>query len=91
MASIQRLTVRYGVAVLAVAAAIALVLIPVIGKGLTAVVFLAVFVSARYGGLGPGLLATMLIALIAASVCTRIRTSLRGGMCRFCSLRSAGC
>ncbi len=66
MASIQRLTVRYGVAVLAVAAAIALVLIPVIGKGLTAVVFLAVFVSARYGGLGPGLLATMLIALIAA-------------------------
>ena len=54
MASMKRLTVRYGVAVLAVAAAIALVLIPVIGKGLASILFLAVFVSAWYGGLGPG-------------------------------------
>jgi PAS domain S-box-containing protein len=64
MASMKRLTVRYGVAVLAAAAAIALVLIPVIGKGLTSILFLAVFVSALYGGLGPGLLATTLITVI---------------------------
>ena len=65
MASMKRLTVRYGVAVLAAAVAIALVLIPVIGKGLTSILFLAVFVSALYGGLGPGLLATTLITVIA--------------------------
>jgi PAS domain S-box-containing protein len=66
MASMMRFIVRYGVAVLAVAVAIALNLIPVIGKGLASVLFMAVFVSARYGGLGPGLLATTLITLIAA-------------------------
>ena len=53
--------VRYGIA----AAAILRMLsrsfrIPVIGQGLGVLVFLAIFLSAWYGGLGPGLFATLL-------------------------------
>ena len=47
---------RYGVAVVAVAVAIAFLLIPQIGRGLGSIVFLAVLISAWYGGMGPGLL-----------------------------------
>ncbi len=56
---------RYGVAVLAVVASIAIMAIPVIGKGLGSILFLAVLVSTWYGGLGPGLSATALITGVA--------------------------
>ena len=56
---------RYGVALAAVAAGIAFLLIPQIGKGLGSILFLAVLISAWYGGMGPGLLATALITVVA--------------------------
>jgi signal transduction histidine kinase len=66
MAEFSRWQVRYGVALLAVAAAIAATMIPSIGRGLVTLLFLAVFVSAGYGGMGPGLFATGLITILAA-------------------------
>ena len=67
MAKMTRWTRRYGVAVLAVATTIAFLSLPeIVGKGLGSIVFLAVLIAAWYGGVGPGLLATALIALIAA-------------------------
>ena len=67
MAKMTRWTLRYGVAVLAVATTIAFLSLPeIVGKGLGSIVFLAVLIAAWYGGVGPGLLATALIALIAA-------------------------
>jgi len=65
MTKITHWSLRFGVAVLAVIAAIAAMAIPVIGKGLGTTLFLAVLVSTWYGGLGPGLLATALILLVA--------------------------
>ena len=65
MTKLTRWALRYGVAVLAVVTALALLAIPGIGKGLASVLYLAVFIAARYGGLGPGLLATALITTIA--------------------------
>jgi PAS domain S-box-containing protein len=65
MVNSKRWPFRYGFAVLAVAAAIALTTIPVIGRGLISLLFLAVFVSAGYGGLGPGLFATVLTTILA--------------------------
>jgi PAS domain S-box-containing protein len=65
MTKMTRWSLRYGVAVLAVAAAIAVLSIPEIGKGLGSILFLAVLVSAWYGGMGPGLLATALIGIVA--------------------------
>jgi PAS domain S-box-containing protein len=53
------------VAILAVGAALALTAIPQIGRGLVGLLFLAVFVSAADGGIGPGLFATGLITLLA--------------------------
>jgi PAS domain S-box-containing protein len=55
----------YGVAIVAVTSALALIAIPQIGQGLILLLFLAVFVSAAYGGIGPGLFATGLITVIA--------------------------
>jgi PAS domain S-box-containing protein len=57
--------VRYTGAVLAVAACVALMSIPEIGEKLGSVLYLAVLLVAWYGGLGPALLATVLIALLA--------------------------
>jgi two-component system CheB/CheR fusion protein len=51
--------------------AIGLVLIPDLGRGLGAILFFAVLVSAWYGGLGPGLLATALATVIAVLIFTR--------------------
>ncbi|MDR3633277.1 MAG: ATP-binding protein [Isosphaeraceae bacterium] len=51
---------RYGAAVLAVVLAVALTRLPAVGQFLGVLFFLAVFVSAWYGGLGPGLLAISL-------------------------------
>ena len=84
---------RYGVAVLAVATAIGFLLIPGIGKGLGSVLFLAVLVSAWYGGLGPGLLATTLVAAVAAPglASSSSRTSPRGVSCRSSSSRAVVC
>jgi PAS domain S-box-containing protein len=65
MVKMTRWTFRYGVAVLAVATAIALLLIPELGKGLGSILFLAVLIAASYGGLGPGLLATFLTTVVA--------------------------
>ena len=65
MAKMTQWTLRYGVAAVAVATAIVFLLIPEIGKGLASIVFLAVLIAAWYGGLGPGLLATGLIAAVA--------------------------
>jgi PAS domain S-box-containing protein len=65
MAKIKGRPLRYGVAVLAVVLAVAFLTIPQIGKGLGSILFLAVLVSAWYGGLGPGLLATALITAVA--------------------------
>ncbi len=59
---------RYGVAVAAVIAGIAFLLIPQIGRGLGSILFLAVLISAWYGGVGPGLLATALITFVAIIV-----------------------
>jgi PAS domain S-box-containing protein len=55
---------RYGIAVLAVIAAIAVMAIPETDKGLGAILFLAVLLATWYGGLGPGLLATFLITAL---------------------------
>jgi PAS domain S-box-containing protein len=57
--------VRYGAAVLAVVVGVAVLFTPGIGQGLTSVLFLAVLVSALFGGMGPGLLATGLVAATA--------------------------
>ena len=48
---------RYGAAVLAVVSAIALTRLPAVGPYLGVLFFFAVFVSAWFGGLGPGLVA----------------------------------
>ena len=66
---------RYGVAVAAVAAGIAFLLIPQIGKGLGSILFLAVLISAWYGGVGPGLLATALITVVAIRGVARFEPS----------------
>src|SRR6185312_11112227 len=65
MAKTTRWLIRYGVAVASIAVAVGLMLIPEIGRGFASVVFFAVLISAWYGGLGPGLLATALTALLA--------------------------
>jgi PAS domain S-box-containing protein len=65
MEKLTRWPFRYGIAVLAVGAALASTAIPTIGRGLISLLFLAVFVSAGYGGIGPGLLATGLITILA--------------------------
>src|SRR5207237_1449901 len=56
---------RYGVAVLVVVAAVASLYIPVIGRGLGAILFLDVLIRSWSGGLGPGLLTTALILGVA--------------------------
>ena len=68
MAKLTRFALRYGVAVLAVAISIAFLAMPEIGKGSGAILYLAVLVAAWYGGLGPGLLSTALIAVFAIAV-----------------------
>jgi PAS domain S-box-containing protein len=57
--------VRYGGAVLAVAGCMALVSLPGIGDEFNSVLYLAVLLVAWYGGLGPGLLATTVITILA--------------------------
>ena len=57
--------VRYGGAVLAVAVCLALISLPEIGEKFSNVLYLAVLLVAWYGGLGPGLLATALMAMLA--------------------------
>jgi signal transduction histidine kinase/ActR/RegA family two-component response regulator len=59
---------RYGVAILAVFTALFLLALPRIGEALGSVLFLAVLVSAWYGGMGPSLLATGLITSSALVV-----------------------
>src|SRR5262249_17831522 len=54
---------RYGVAVLVVITTVSVLYIPGFGQGLGNLLFLAVLISAWYGGLGPGLLAATLFAL----------------------------
>src|SRR5438270_14001591 len=54
---------RYGVAVLVVIATVGVLTIPGFGQGLGNLLFLAVLISAWYGGLGPGLLAATLFAI----------------------------
>jgi PAS domain S-box-containing protein len=61
--------VRYSVAVLVVVAALAVLgfvkqTIPALSAGLGTLLFFAVFLSAWFGGLGPGLLSTALVALL---------------------------
>jgi PAS domain S-box-containing protein len=65
MTKVTRWTLRYGVALLAVATAFAFLLIPELGKGLGSILFLAVLIASWYGGLGPGLLATFLTTVVA--------------------------
>ena len=55
---------RYGVAILVVVATLSVLYIPGFGQGLGNLLFLAVLISAWYGGLGPGLLAATLFALV---------------------------
>jgi PAS domain S-box-containing protein len=59
--------IRYGGAVLAVAACLGAVSLPEIGEKLSIVLYLAVLLVAWYGGLGPGLLATALITIVAVT------------------------
>ena len=56
---------RYAVAVVAVAAALGLMMVPEIGRAFSGVIFFAVLISAWYGGLGPGLFATALTVVAA--------------------------
>ncbi len=56
---------RYGGAVLSVVACLALMSLPDIGAKLGSVLYLAVLLVAWYGGVGPGLLATALMAVMA--------------------------
>ncbi len=55
---------RYGIALLVVAVSIAILFIPVIGRGLLTILFLAILISAWQGGIGPGLFATILIVCV---------------------------
>src|SRR6476620_6083816 len=59
---------RYGVAVSAVVAGLAVLSLPEIGGSLADVLFFAVLVAAWYGGLGPGLLSTGLMVVAAVTV-----------------------
>ncbi len=59
--------IRYGVALAAVGASVLLLAIPAIGPGLGGIVYVAVFVAAWYGGLGPGLVATAAVAGLNAA------------------------
>ena len=68
--------VRYGGAALLVFAALAIISIPVIGKGLGTVLFVAVVLSAWLWGLGPGLFATLLVEFIAIIIVVQIEHSL---------------
>src|SRR4051812_2772841 len=61
----RRRSLRYGVAVSAAAAGLAVLSLPGIGGSLTDALFFAVLVSAWYGGLGPGLLTTGLMVIAA--------------------------
>ena len=59
---------RYGVAVLAVASALALLAVPGIGTTPSTpvlVLYAAILLAAWYGGMGPGLLSTALFSLPA--------------------------
>jgi len=67
MGIMRRWLVRYGVAVLAVGVAITLMRVPDVGPGFASLLFFAVLVSAWYGGLGPGLLATALPVVLAST------------------------
>ena len=67
---------RYGGAALIVFAALAILSIPVIGKGLGAVLFVAVVLSAGMWGLGPGLFATLLVEFIAFIIVVHIEDSM---------------
>ncbi len=60
--------VRYGVAAAAIFIVIALMQIRSIAPGIAPVVFLAIFFSAWYGGIGPGLFATVLFEGIIVAV-----------------------
>lgn len=60
--------IRYGIAVLAAAAALAPMRIPGVGISATSLCYLAIFVGAGYGGLGPGLLATALPLALGISL-----------------------
>jgi PAS domain S-box-containing protein len=57
--------VRYGLAMFLVFAFALLQTIPTIGRGTGSLIFMVVFLSARYGGRGPGLLATGLLGFLA--------------------------
>jgi PAS domain S-box-containing protein len=60
---------RYGIAAAAILGCLALIRIPVIGQGFGVLVFLAIFLSAWHGGLGPGLFATLLFdGLVGATM-----------------------
>lgn len=65
MTKSNRWRLRYGIAVLAVVASVASMAIPVIGKGLGSILFLAVLVSTWCGGIGPGLMTAGLITAVA--------------------------
>ena len=67
---------RYGGAALIVFAALAIISIPVIGKGLGTVLFVAVVLSAWLWGLGPGLFATLLVEFIAIIIVVEIENSM---------------
>ncbi len=71
MATIPARARRYGFALLTIAAGWALMAIPEIGEGAGTpiiVYFFAIMLSAWYGGLGPGLLATALIVLLTTRI-----------------------
>lgn len=68
MTKTQRWLPRYGIAVLAVAAAAAVVLTPELGKGAATVPFFAVLISVRYGGLGPAVFAIALTTVLAVVI-----------------------
>ena len=56
---------RYGVAIAAIANAASLRCVPVVGQGFASFVFSAVFLIAWFGGPGPSLTTTALIAALA--------------------------
>jgi PAS domain S-box-containing protein len=63
MTKMRRWPVRYGFALLAVAAAIGLAFVPVLRPAGASLLLMAVLLSAWFGGLGPGLSSVVLITL----------------------------
>ena len=73
MTETRRWPLRYGFAALAVAAAVGLAFVPALGPAGGSLMFMAVLLGAWFGGLGPGVLATLAsVRLVAGATTTSV-------------------